>query len=87
MAQYTPYLKLVFVGVLLASVLTGGFGLTVVALTALIAALLIATRPDVIPALIAIAIGAVIVILFPQFSLQAVDPVTALACCVAVMML
>lgn len=87
MAQYTPYLKLVFVGVLLASVLIGGFGLTVVALTALIAALLIVTRPDRLPAILSIAIGAIIVFLFPEFSLQAVDPVTALACCVAVMML
>lgn len=85
-ATYLPLLKLVFVGLVAGSLLTGGLALNAVALTLLLAALLIVTRGDVIYALIAIALGAVIVVLFPQLSFTALDPLPALAC-VALMIL
>jgi hypothetical protein len=84
---YVPFLKLVFVGVAVASLITGGLALNAVALTLLIAVILVATRADVIPALIAIAVGVVIVLVFPQFSLAGLDPVTALLCVALMLML
>lgn len=86
LSTYLPLLKLVFVGVLVGSIITGGLALNAVALTLLIAALLVVTRPDVIYALIAIILGAAIVILFPQLSLTGLDPIAALIC-IALMLL
>lgn len=85
-STYLPLIKLLFVGLIVGSLLTGGLALNAVALTLLLGALLVVTRSDVIYALIAIALGAVIIVLFPQLSFTVLDPVAALAC-VALMLL
>lgn len=86
-APYLPLVKLLFVGVLAGSLITGGLALNAVALTLLLAALLVISRTKVLYALIAIALGAAIVILFPQFSMSNLDPTAALLCCVVMIML
>lgn len=84
---YVPFLKLLFVGLAAGSLIAGGLALNAVALTLLIAVILVASRADVVPVFIAIAIGVVIVVVFPQFSLLAIDPVAALLCCVLMLLL
>jgi hypothetical protein len=61
--------------------------LNAIALTLLLAALLVISRADVFYALIAIVLGAVIVIVFPQFSMSSLDPTAALICCVVMILL
>lgn len=85
MTQYLPLLKLVFVGLVIGSLIGGGLALTAVALTFLIAFILLAARID-LPTALAVAIGILIVVFFPQFSLFAVDPVAALLCCVLILL-
>lgn len=85
--HYLPLLKVLFVGLLLGSLIGGGLALNAVILTLLIAALLLATRADVLQALIVIVIGAAIVVLFPQFSFLKLDAQAIVACCVVVLML
>jgi hypothetical protein len=85
-APYIPLVKLLFVGVLVGSLIPG-LSLNAVALTLLLAALLVLARADVLKAVIVIALGAVIVVLFPVFSFTALDPVAALACAVLMILL
>lgn len=79
-SRYVPLLKLVFVGVLIGSLVAGGIALDVIALTLFLAALLILGRGDRLYAAIAILLGVAIVIVFPQFNLQTINPVAAVAC-------
>lgn len=78
--KYLPLIKLVFVGIIIASLIVGGLALNGVALTLLLAALLVIARDDRVYAFVAILLGSIIVIVFPQFSLTALDPVIALGC-------
>lgn len=84
---YLPLLKILFVGLLTGSLIAGGLTLNAVILTLLIGALLVASRADVVQALIVLVIGIVIVMLFPQFSLAALDPTKAILCIAVILFL
>lgn len=84
-APYTPLLKALFIGLIIGSLITGGLALNAVAITLLLVALLLATHGDLVT-VVGVVIGLAIVLIFPQFSLAGLDPVTALLC-VALMLL
>lgn len=79
--QYVPLLKLFFAGLLVGSLIVGGLALDATALTLFVAALLIISRADVIPALLVIALGVVIIVLFRQFSFTHLSPTTVVIAC------
>jgi hypothetical protein len=88
LGQYVPLVKIFFAGFLVGSLIVGGLGLNAVLLTFLIIALLLLSRgADILPALIAVVLGAAVVILFRQLSFAALDTNALILCCVAVILL
>ena len=79
--HYTPLLRTFFVGLLIGSLIVGGLALDATALTLFVAALLIISRADVIPALLVIALGVIIIVLFRQFSFSRLSPTTVVIAC------
>lgn len=85
--HYLPLVKLLFVGFFVGSIIVGGLTLNAVLLTLLVAALLLLSRADVLQAVLAVVVGAVLIVLFPQLSFVKLDTDVLVACIAIVLLL